>query len=285
LHRGYISTHRVDASYSERYAALEDVFVHIADGKNNGTSESIYKLDSLEKNALENFLQARNQGMLFSKGNVNPETGTPTIVDPDTNRPIYIQDGVIPQVEAYCSKYAYNKFSVGVIKMMLSALNQKAPKASGNHYLFLVNEKAWYDIQDVLDDFLGRYHTDGTYLYSMKANDYISVGAAGFDTYRYGGNEISFKVDRTLTYEYGSDKGFMLALDMTADKVTNKPAMAMFTLKGGDIITNKYFGPGRENGLSSGEVASPVAGGKLIIWGYSSVCVFNPYKSFIAREM
>ena len=88
LHRGYISTHRVDASYSERYAAMEDVFVHIADGKNNGTSESIYKLDPLEKNALENFLQARNQGMLFSKGNVNPDTGTPTIVDPDTNRPI-----------------------------------------------------------------------------------------------------------------------------------------------------------------------------------------------------
>ena len=37
----------------------------------------------------------------------------------------------------------------------------------------------------------------------------------------------------------------------------------MFTLKGGDMITNKYLGVGKENGLTSGEVASPVAGSKL----------------------
>jgi len=41
----------------------------------------------LKKTLLDNFLTARNQGLLFSKGNVNPETGKPTIVDPDTNRP------------------------------------------------------------------------------------------------------------------------------------------------------------------------------------------------------
>ena len=38
---------------------------------------------------------------------------------------------------------------------------------------------------------------------------------------------------------------------------------AMFTLKGGDMISNKYVGVGGLNGLSSGEVASPVAGSKL----------------------
>ena len=59
----------------------------------------------------------------------------------------------------------------------------------------------------------------------------------------------------------------------------------MFTLKGGDMITNKYLGVGKENGLTSGEVASPVAGSKLIMWGYSSIAVFNPYRSFIAREI
>lgn len=150
--------------------------------------------------------------------------------------------------------------------------------------MFVVNEKAWFDVQDILDNYLSQYHTDGTYLYSMKAGDYITVGAPGFDTYRFGGNSISFKVDRTLTREFG-DKGFMMALDMTADKVANKPAIAMFTLRGGDMITNKYLGVGRENGLSSGEVASPVAGTKLIMWGYSSVAVFNPYRSFIAREI
>lgn len=87
-HRGYISTHRVDASYSALYAAQEDVFVKISEGKNQGDmTETIYRMDTVQKNLLENFLTARNQALLFSKGNVDPTTGKPTIVDPDTNRP------------------------------------------------------------------------------------------------------------------------------------------------------------------------------------------------------
>lgn len=87
-HRGYISTHRADASYSAQYAALEDVFVKIAKGKNEGNmTETFYKMDTVQKNLLETFLTMRNQGCLFSKGNVDPTTGKPTIVDPDTNRP------------------------------------------------------------------------------------------------------------------------------------------------------------------------------------------------------
>lgn len=98
-------------------------------------------------------------------------------------------------------------------------------------------------------------------------------------------NEISFKVDRTFSREWGYDKGYMLALDLTADKTSAQPPIALFTLKGGDMISNKYLGVGRENGLSSGEVASPVAGSKLIMWGYSSLAVFNPYKSYILRQI
>ncbi len=37
----------------------------------------------------------------------------------------------------------------------------------------------------------------------MKANDYVSVGAKGFDTYNWQGNTISFKVDRTFSREFG----------------------------------------------------------------------------------
>jgi hypothetical protein len=48
-HRGYIQTHRFDASYSERYAALENVFIKIAEGKDQGNmSETIYKMDTVQ---------------------------------------------------------------------------------------------------------------------------------------------------------------------------------------------------------------------------------------------
>lgn len=77
----------------------------------------------------------------------------------------------------------------------------------------------------------------------------------------------------------------MLALDLTADKTSAQPPIALFTLRGGDFISNKYLGVGKENGLTSGEVASPVAGSKLIAWGYSGIAVFNPYRSYVAREI
>ncbi len=144
-------------------------------------------MDTVQKNLLETFLTGRNNALLFSKGNVNPLNEKPTIVDPDTNRPIYISDGLIPQVEAFAGKYACNKITINVFKSAISALNEKAKKPTGNKYVFICNEKAWYDIQEVLDTYLSQYHTDGTYLWSMKANDYVTVGANGFDTYRWGG--------------------------------------------------------------------------------------------------
>ena len=95
-------------------------------------TETIYKMDKVEKNLLDNFLTARNQSLLFSKGNVDPKTGKPTIVDPDTGRPIYISDGLIPQVEAFASKYVYNKLTINVLKQAMMALNEKAEKPTGN---------------------------------------------------------------------------------------------------------------------------------------------------------
>lgn len=196
-----------------------------------------------------------------------------------------MSDGMIPQCEAFCSKIAYNKFTIITLQTVLGMLNEKANEPTGNHYLFLCNEKLWADLYRVLGDYLAQFHTDGTYLWSQKANDYVSVGAKGFDSYNYAGNTISFRVDRALTLEYGSQKGYALAIDLTADKTSAQPPVAMFTLKGGDMITNKYIGVGGLNGLSSGEVASPVAGSKRIIWGYSSLAVFNPYRSAILREI
>ena len=284
-HRNYITTHRVDDSYSAQYGAFEDKFISIGEGKGQGNlTETIYRMDKIEKNLLDNFLYVRNNGLLFNKTNVDVN-GKPTISDPDTGRPIYIGDGIIPQVERFASKYAFVKLTIDVFNVVIATMNEKAKKPTGNHYMFICSEKFWYDLQDILDTYLAQYHTDGTYLWSMKAGDYVSVGAKGFDTFNYGGNTISFKVDRTFTREFGLDKGYALALDLTADKTSAQPPIALFTLKGGDMISNKYIGVGGLNGLSSGEVSSPVAGSKLILWGYSSLAVFNPYRSYILRQI
>ena len=78
-HRNYITTHRVDDSYSALYAAHENTFISIAKGEGQGDmTETIYKMDKKEKNLLDNFLYVRNNGLnnrsfkiLLIAGNLN----------------------------------------------------------------------------------------------------------------------------------------------------------------------------------------------------------------------
>ena len=246
--------------------------------------EKIYKMDSVKKNLLDNFMYVRSNGLLFNKTNVD-ENGKSTIMDPDLNRPIYIGDGIIPQIERYASKYAFSNLSVEVFQTIISTMNEKAKLPTGNKYLFVVNERFWLLVQQKLSEFLFKFKTNGTYMWNKSAGDYIKVGAT-FDSYEFGGNTITFKVDRALTREYGTEKGYAIAIDLTAVQTGNVEApIQLFTLRGGDFINNHYLGVGGADGLTSGPVSSPVSGSKLINWGYAGVGVFNPYRSFIAREL
>ena len=61
--RNYITTHRCDDSFSSLYAAHEDTFISIGQGKDNGKlSETIYRLDKKEKALMESFMYTRNNG-------------------------------------------------------------------------------------------------------------------------------------------------------------------------------------------------------------------------------
>ena len=103
---------------------------------------------------------------------------------------------------------------------------------------------------------------------------------ATYNSYEWAGNTISFKVDRTLDVEFPTRKyGFIL--DLTADAANGAPALQFFTFKGGDLIKNTILGVGGKTGLASGEVSSPVAGSKIIYWGYGGCGVMNPYRSVI----
>ena len=48
----------------------------------------------------------------------------------------------------------------------------------------------WNDIQTCLSEWLARFKTCGTYLWSKKANDYVNVGAT-FNSYEIGGNLVA----------------------------------------------------------------------------------------------
>lgn len=112
-------------------------------------------------------------------------------VTQDSGRPIYIGDGLIPQVERFASKYVYNnKPTVDVFHTIMQTMNEKAEKATGNKYLFICNEKLWNDIQYTLGTYLAGFKVLNTYMYSKAANGYVEVGAT-FSTYNFAGKQIA----------------------------------------------------------------------------------------------
>lgn len=281
-HRNWITTFRTDVDYSALYKAHEQVFIGIGEGKDkNSLKETIFKMTAAEKNCLESYLFVRNNGLLTNRSNIDTN-GKATISDPATGRPIYIGDGIIPQIEKYASKIGFSKLTEQMFIKSIQLMSEKSEQPTGNKYMFMCNESMWNKLQYTLRDILPRMEQVGTYFWSQAANQYVKVGAT-FNSYEFGGNTITFKVDRALTREFGN-RAYGVFVDLTADAATGRPAIQMFTLKGGEFMSSKLKGVGGLSGLESGEVSSPVAGAKLINWGYAGAAVFNPYRSVILVE-
>ena len=196
-------------------------------------------------------------------------------------------DGLIPQIERFASKFKFAKLNVSVINKILSQMNAKAESSTGNNYTFIVNDLFWSEVNTTLGDWLKLWGSTPTAMYSKAESEMVGVEnplqvGASFTTYIVSGNKVTFMVDRALTKEY-PNKPYGICLDMSPDMSTNEPAVAGFTLKGGEFLTSKYPGVGGVDGRSSGIVSSPVAGSKLIINGYAGIVKFAPYKSFIAE--
>ena len=285
-HRNYMTFFRHDISWSSLYALQENVFMRIADDKDKTKSEGVYKLHKKEKELLDTFMYSVNTGLLLNKGNVQVN-GNPTIQDPDTHRPLYIGEGLVPQIEAAANKFIYNnKPTLQLFHQIMGTMSEKAQDDTGNKYIFICNRKLWEDINMVLGAYLADYRTDGGYMYSKAAKNgsggYIKVGAT-FDTYEFSGNQIQFVVDRALSREYPT-KGYGLCLDLTADKTSGTPAIAKFALHKQDFILNKIVGVGGLDGKTSGEVSSNVAASKAVMSTYAGIAAFTPFRSAILRE-
>lgn len=272
--RTYIGTHRCDIDYSAKYAAMEDVFIQIGKGDKD---DPVYKMNPAEKDLLDSFMEARNNALLWGKTNMD-ESGKPKTYDAD-GRPIVIPDGVISQIERFATKFVFNKLNMNFFERALQTMVSKCEKATGNSFVFLVNTAMYTEWQRVANNWIIAHQTDGSFLYSKEKNGMVNLGAT-YQGYEWAGNKFIVKIDRCLDVEFPTRK-YGLMLDLTADAATGKPAIAYFTFKGGDYIHSVLRGVGGVNGLTSGDVASPVAGTKLIDFGYAGVAVFNPYRSVI----
>ena len=187
-HRNFMTTFRVDTSWSSLFAIQENVFMSIADDKDATKSEGVYKMLKKEKELLDTFMYSMNTGLAFNKTNIDVN-GKPTIYDPETGRGIYIGEGLIPQIEAAANKYVYsNNPTLPLFNQIMGDMADKAQSDTGNKWIFICNRRLWQQINTTLGVYLGQYRTNGMYLYSKEANKglggYVKVGAT-YDTYEY----------------------------------------------------------------------------------------------------
>ena len=235
---------------------MEVHFISIAKGDGK---EFTYKMLGAEKVCLDSFMFSRNNADLFAKGSVDAN-GKSTLSD-ELGRPIIATEGVIPQIERFATKFVYNNLNVQLFENALNEIIAKCDNAEGNTLTFICNSILFNQIQRVLGNWLRDHKSDAPYIYSKGANGYVKVGAT-YDSYTYAGNTITFKQDRSLNLEFPK-KGYGFFLDLSTDS-NGTPGVMRFTFKDGDLIHNVLKGVGGTSGLESGEVASPVAGAKII---------------------
>ena len=275
--RGFINEIRVDIDASARYEAFEEAFIKLSRGSDaNGWEDKLFRWPDKKKTLLSNFMSARNQSLLWQHTTMD-ENGKPTITDRQ-GRPIIAGDGIIPQINRYCSKFNYTKLTTSLLNEIILNLSQKCDSITGNTFAFVVNSPLWFALQNTMSEFLANHRTDEPYIYSKSANGMVKAGAT-YNAYIFSDNTVIFNVDRALDLEYPT-KGYGIMVDLTGDKESGRPAIEMFTVRGKQLIENTLTGVGIKNG----DVATAVSGIKYVMSGYQGVAVYNPYRSVVLFE-
>jgi len=277
-HRNYLSRHRASVDFSGDFALMEDIFIDMGKGKNG---EQYAKMNTKEKECMDSYLVSREQSMLFAHSNF--DANGKCMMQDEKGRDVPIGDGVIAQIERYCDKFAYSVLTIDLFEDIMAAMVEKSDRPIGNNFVFIVNERLWFQIGKVMKaDLRFISPAEGSYFWSKQSNSKVKVGAQ-FDTYTFQGNSISFTVDRTLSQEY-PDYGYGFCIDMSPDISTGRPNMATFTLDGAEMLSGTLNGMGGQTGRESGQIATSIHGSSYHLLGYSGVVVFNPYKSAIITE-
>ena len=170
---------------------MEDTLIKISEGKDAGClSEKIYAMDPMSKVLMDNFMQAREQMLLMSKTNIDIN-GKATISTRNTGREIPIGEGLIPQIERYCSKHVASKVTINTFYTIMNEMVQRTDNPQGNHFIFVCNEQMMAIVNKVLMAHLKDFKTDGALFYSkVNGGSYYKVGAS-FSSYEFNGKYVA----------------------------------------------------------------------------------------------
>lgn len=236
-----MTLHRNDTSFSQAFAANEDVFIKVTN-TNKNNEQKIFKMNTMQKNLDDNFILARNQGLLWSHTNVD-KNGKAAFSDKVSGNPIYVGNGIVPQIERFAHIVAFDTLLTDHFVEAMDYMSAKSDNIVGNDYVVICNSKLYSMVNKNLREYIRDWKTCGSFLWSKATGSKVpalKVGAT-YVAYEANGNTITFMPDRALDLEYPYDAyGFMM--DLTPDLAKGRPAIETFTFKGLDFVHSSVKG-------------------------------------------
>jgi len=261
VHRNFMSLHRNSISWSMDYARTEDIYIDTGRKDKKGEKDVWLKLKKKELMTYQNFMLARENNLLDGQSNF------------DIHGKCLIQD-----------KDNQDVFDTDAFDRLISVLTSKCDSLVGNSFGFIVNQRLYEHFQKAIKKDERIKHSSNNMLYSVKAGEDIKVGG-NFVSYNFAGNKLVFMPNKGLSTEKRFwNKGYGIAFNLIPDRTTGHPAIANYTMKGGEMITGSLIGMGGKDGTSSGDIYTSITGSEYHLAGYSTSVVADPENGHIIEE-
>jgi len=283
IHRNYMQTFRSSESYSQKYALAEKNMIEVKEKDEH----KYYHLDPVFKTAMDNFMEVRNRGLLFSESN-HDANGKPLDYGSD-GQPIATTDGIITQVERYAEKFAYSILTLKMFKDALVAISQRCLQPTGNNFTVICNTRYFNAVQDLFENTLRQISpADGGWYYSRTAEEKGVAGGkvtlgGNYNSYTAYGNSLTFVTDHSLNLQH-PDRGYGIILDTNIDAESGKANLSLYTFGGQEFTHNTVAGVGGMDGRTNGPVSTGLTASSHHIVGTGCPVVHNPYRAALFIE-
>ena len=154
---------------------MEDSFVKVVDEGVGNAKAHVFKMPGMKKVLLDNFMDARNNGMIWNKTTMDAQGKC--VLHDRQGRDLICGDGVVAQISRYCGKTNYAKLSTSILQQVVQDLADKCEESMGNHFAFVVNDRLFADLQKTCAEFLHQHHVMEQFMFSKFEGEKIKVGA------------------------------------------------------------------------------------------------------------
>lgn len=163
---------------------MEDSFVKVIDEGVGNAKAHVFKMPGMKKVLLDNFMEARNNAMLWNKTTMDAQGKC--LLHDRQGRDLICGDGLVAQISRYCGKTNYAKLTPNILCQAIRDLADKCDESMGNTFTFVVNDMLFADLQDTCAAFLHNHHVDEQFMYSRFENNKIKVGST-YGAFEYMG--------------------------------------------------------------------------------------------------